>query len=118
MAAKDAVAYRAGLPVCVPGQLFLGAAARHTALRSVYRICGFSIVAGVVLWVALRILLHHANNRELRTASVVMVCITFCQVFAGIAAYMTRIAYAGAAQPILLAPAAVEFCEAGLVAVV
>jgi cytochrome c oxidase assembly protein subunit 15 len=135
-------------PVCVLGQLFLGAAARHKAIGSIYHICGSPIVTGVVLWVALRILLHYASNRELRTASVVMVCITFCQVFLGIAAYMTRIAYADAVQPMPLmvtftvlhvavgaltlaasvtlailvrhnvAPAALEFREAGHVAVV
>jgi heme A synthase len=86
----------------VLGQLFLGAAARHKAIGSIYHICGSPLVTGVVLWVALRILLHYANNNELRTASVVLVGITFCQVFLGIAAYMTRIAYADAVQPMPL----------------
>jgi heme A synthase len=50
----------------------------------------------------LRIVLHYAGNRELRTAAVVLLGITFCQVFLGIAAYMTRIAYADAVQPMPL----------------
>lgn len=89
-------------PLCVLGQLALGAAARHKAIGSIYHICGAPIVTGVVLWVALRILLHYADNRELRTVSVTLAGITFCQVFLGIAAYMTRIAYADAVQPMPL----------------
>lgn len=89
-------------PLCVLGQLFLGAAARHKAIGSIYHICGSPIVTGVVLWISLRILLHYANNRELRLGAVTLAGITFCQVFLGIAAYMTRIAYADAVQPMPL----------------
>jgi cytochrome c oxidase assembly protein subunit 15 len=89
-------------PICVLGQLALGAAARHKAIGSIYHICGAPIVTGVVLWVSLRILLHYANNRELRTVAIALAGITFCQVFLGIAAYMTRIAYADAVQPMPL----------------
>jgi heme a synthase len=89
-------------PLCVLGQLFLGAAARHKAIGSIYHICGSPIVTGVVLWVSLRILLHYVDNRELRTVAIALLSITFCQVFLGIAAYMTRIAYADAVQPMPL----------------
>jgi len=90
------------VPVCVLAQLFLGAAARHKAIGSIYHICGSPIVTGVVLWVALRILLHYAENRELRAIAITLITVTFCQVFLGIAAYMTRIAYADAVQPMPL----------------
>jgi cytochrome c oxidase assembly protein subunit 15 len=90
------------VPFFVLGQLALGAAARHKAIGSIYHICGSPIVTGVVLWVSLRILLHYAQNRELRTGAVALLAITFCQVFLGIAAYMTRIAYADAVQPMPL----------------
>jgi uncharacterized membrane protein YidH (DUF202 family) len=50
----------------------------------------------------LRILLHYAENRELRTIAITLITVTFCQVFLGIAAYMTRIAYADAVQPMPL----------------
>jgi len=89
-------------PLCVLGQLFLGAAVRHKALGSIYHIAGAPIVAGVILWVSLRILLHYAHNRELRVVSLALIGITFTQVFLGIAAYMTRIAYADAVQPMPL----------------
>jgi cytochrome c oxidase assembly protein subunit 15 len=86
-------------PFCVLGQLALGAAARHKAIGTIYHICGSPIVTGVVLWVSLRILLHYARNRELRVGALTLIAITFSQVFLGIAAYMSRIAYADAVQP-------------------
>ena len=90
------------VPVAVLCQLALGAAARHKAIGSIFHICGSPIVTGVVLWISLRILLHYAGNRELRRGAITLISITFCQVFLGIAAYMTRIAYADAVQPMPL----------------
>jgi cytochrome c oxidase assembly protein subunit 15 len=86
-------------PLCVLGQLALGAAARHKAIGSIYHICGSPIITGVILWMAIRILLHYAANRELRVAATALVGITFTQVFLGLAAYMSRLAYADAVQP-------------------
>jgi heme a synthase len=86
-------------PCFVLGQLALGAAARHKAIGSIYHIAGSPVVTGVILWISLRILLHYAENRELRVASISLLAITFCQVFLGIAAFMGRIAYADAVQP-------------------
>jgi heme o synthase len=86
-------------PIAVLVQLALGAAARHKAIGSIYHICASPIVTGVILWIALRILLHYADNRELRRGAVTLLAITFCQVFLGIAAFMSRIAYADAVQP-------------------
>jgi heme a synthase len=89
-------------PVCVLAQLALGAAARHKAIGAIYHIAGSPIVTAVILWISLRILLHYAENRELRVASLTLLGITFCQVFLGIAAFMSRIAYADAVQPMPL----------------
>ena len=86
-------------PLCVLGQLALGAAARHKAIGSIYHICGSPIVTAVVLWISLRILLHYAGNRELRLGAITLVGVTFLQVFLGIAAFMSRVAYADAVQP-------------------
>jgi len=88
--------------ICVVIQLFLGAAVRHKALGAIYHICGAPFVTGMVLWVSMRILLHYARNRELRTSAVVLLTITLLQVFLGVAAYMTRIAYIDAIQPMPL----------------
>jgi cytochrome c oxidase assembly protein subunit 15 len=89
-------------PVCVLAQLALGAAARHKAIGTIYHISAAPIVTGVILWVSLRILLHYAENRELRVASISLLAITFAQVFLGIAAFMSRVAYADAVQPMPL----------------
>ena len=89
-------------PICVLGQLALGAAARHKAIGSIYHICGAPLVTLVVLWVSLRILLHYSQNRELRTGALVLIGVTMTQIFLGIAAYMSRIAYADAVQPMPL----------------
>ena len=89
-------------PIMVLSQLALGAAARHKAIGTIYHISWAPVVTGVILWVSLRILLHYARNRELSLAAVTLLAITFCQVFLGIAAYMTRIAYADAVQPMPL----------------
>ncbi|MDE3198325.1 MAG: COX15/CtaA family protein [Acidobacteriota bacterium] len=89
-------------PVCVLGQLALGAAARHKAIGTIYHIGGSPIVSGVILFVCVRILMHYPGNRELRNAALALGGITFAQVFLGIAAYMSRIAYADAVQPMPL----------------
>lgn len=89
-------------PICVLCQLALGAAARHKAIGSIYHISASPVVTGVILWVSLRILLHYAQNRELRVVSTTLLGITFCQVFLGIGAFMSRIAYADAVQPMPL----------------
>lgn len=88
--------------LCVLGQLALGAAARHKAIGSIYHICGAPLVTLMIIWVALRILLHYAHNRELRSGALTLITITLTQIFLGIAAYMTRIAYADAVQPMPL----------------
>lgn len=86
-------------PLCVLGQLALGAAARHKALGTIWHIAGSSIVTGVVLFLAVRILLNYADHPSLRKAALVMLGVTFVQVFLGIAAYMSRIATVDAPQP-------------------
>ncbi len=87
------------VPVCILGQLALGAAARHKALGTIWHICGSSIVTGVVLWFAVRVLLHYADHPALRKSALALLAITFAQVFLGIAAYMSRIATVDAPQP-------------------
>jgi cytochrome c oxidase assembly protein subunit 15 len=86
-------------PLCVLGQLALGAAARHKALGTIWHICGSSIVTGVVLFFSVRILLHYSDHPALRKSALMLLGVTFVQVFLGIAAYMSRIATVDAPQP-------------------
>jgi heme A synthase len=53
----------------------------------------------MVLWLAVRVLMHHANHDALRRSALALLSITFLQVFLGIAAYMSRLATADAPQP-------------------
>ena len=71
-------------------------------LATIYHISGAPLVATVVFWVSMRILLHYARNRELVFGAVTLMSITLVQIFLGIAAFMTRIAYADAVQPMPL----------------
>ena len=87
------------LPVFVLFQLALGALARHKAIGSIYHIANSSLVTGAILYVTLRILLHYTNHNALRKVAILMLSVTFVQVFLGIAAYMSRLATADAVQP-------------------
>ncbi|HKW99797.1 MAG TPA: COX15/CtaA family protein [Bryobacteraceae bacterium] len=86
-------------PAAVLMQLALGAAARHQALGILPHVCGAVVATGMVLWVALRVLMRHAEHSLLRRSAIALVVITFAQVFLGIAAYMSRLATADAPQP-------------------
>ncbi|HCC57836.1 MAG TPA: hypothetical protein DEQ47_11360 [Solibacterales bacterium] len=88
------------LPVFVLFQVALGATARHKAIGSIYHIANSALVTSAVLYVTLRILLHFAKHDALRRSAIVMLVVTFAQVFLGIAAYMSRLATADAVQPI------------------
>jgi heme A synthase len=87
------------VPLCVLGQLALGAAAGHKAIGTIWHICGSSIATGVVFWFAVRILLHYPDQPALRKSALALLGITFVQVFLGIAAHMSRIATIDAPQP-------------------
>ena len=84
---------------CVLAQLALGASARHRALGALPHILGAFVVTGMILWVTLRILMRHSEHIALRRSALALLCITFLQVFLGIAAYMSRLATADAVQP-------------------
>lgn len=84
---------------CVLAQLALGAAARHRALGALPHILGAFVVTGMILWVTLRVLMRHAEHMVLRRSALALLCMTFLQVFLGIAAYMSRLATADAVQP-------------------
>ncbi len=90
-------------PICVLAQLALGRLRATRQSGSIYHILPRPrSLPARILWISLRILLHYAENRELRVASTGLLAITFCQVFLGLAAFMSRIAYADAVQPMPL----------------
>lgn len=84
---------------CVFVQLGLGASVRHQAIGILPHVFGALVATGMVLWVAVRVLMRHAGHEALRRPALVLLSITFLQVFLGIAAYMSRLATADAPQP-------------------
>ena len=88
--------------LCVFVQLALGASARHQAIGILPHIAGALVATGMVLWVTVRVLMHHASHVALSQSALALLSVTFLQVFLGIAAYMSRLATADAPQPMPL----------------
>jgi len=87
------------LPALVLSQVFLGAAYRHKGLDIVWHVAGAVVVTAAVLFVAVFALLSYPHHRTLRAFAIVLLCVTFAQVFLGVAAYMSRVVTAEAPQP-------------------
>ncbi|MEP7367659.1 MAG: COX15/CtaA family protein [Acidobacteriota bacterium] len=87
------------LPVLVFAQVFLGAAYRHKAIDILWHVTGAVIVTAAVMFVAIFALLCYQNHRTLRDFALILLGITFIQVFLGIAAYMSRVVTDDAPQP-------------------
>lgn len=86
-------------PVCVLGQVALGAAARHHALGVIPHIVGAMVVMAVAMWTGLWVLMSHPAHVALRRSALTLLSLSASQVFLGLAAYMSRIATADAPQP-------------------
>jgi cytochrome c oxidase assembly protein subunit 15 len=85
--------------VAILGQLALGAAYRHQALGIIPHVAGALVVSGLVLLTGIFALLQFGSHRALRQSAVALLFVTMLQVFLGVAAYMSRVATADAAQP-------------------
>jgi cytochrome c oxidase assembly protein subunit 15 len=98
--------------ICTVGlfaQTILGAGVRYGVVAAVAHIAGAVGATILVMWAALSILMRQMDNPKLRRPAMLLLGITFSQVFLGIAAMMTRIVYADAPQPM---PAMVLFTVA------
>ena len=87
------------LPVTVLAQVALGATVRHHVLGVIPHILGAAAVTVMAMWVGLRVLMRHAGHPELRRAALALLSLVSCQLFLGMAAYMSRLATADAPQP-------------------
>jgi cytochrome c oxidase assembly protein subunit 15 len=85
--------------VALFAQTILGAGVRYGVVAGVVHITGAVLATAVVMWAALSILMRQMDNPRLRRAAMLLLSITFSQVFLGIAAMTARIVYAGAPQP-------------------
>jgi cytochrome c oxidase assembly protein subunit 15 len=80
-------------------QTILGAGVRYGVVVPVAHIVGAVLATILVMWAGLSILMQHMDNPRLRRPAVLLLSITFSQVFLGIGALMARVAYADAPQP-------------------
>jgi len=85
--------------VALFAQTILGAGVRYGVVAAVVHIVGAIGATILVMWAALSILMQQMDNPKLRRAAMLLLSITFSQVFLGIAAMTARIVYAGAPQP-------------------
>ncbi|MBS1855120.1 MAG: hypothetical protein JST11_07130 [Acidobacteria bacterium] len=85
--------------VALFAQTILGAAVRHGVVGPAPHIAGAVAATGLVMWAAFPVLIHHMDNTALRRRAMLLLSITFSQVFLGIAAWMSRVANLDAPQP-------------------
>jgi cytochrome c oxidase assembly protein subunit 15 len=85
--------------VALFAQTILGAAVRYGVVLPVAHIAGAGVATTLVMWAGLSILMQHMENATLRRPAMLLLSITFSQVFLGIGSYMARVAYASAPQP-------------------
>ena len=80
-------------------QTILGAGVRYGVIDPAAHIAGAVLATVLVMWAGLSILMQHMDNPMLRRPAMLLLSLTFSQVFLGIGAYMARVAYADAPQP-------------------
>jgi heme A synthase len=80
-------------------QTILGAGVRYGVIDPAAHIAGAVFATILVMWAGLSILMRHMENAMLRRPALLLLSLTFSQVFLGIGAYMARVAYADAPQP-------------------
>ncbi len=85
--------------VALFAQTILGAGVRYGLIAAGVHIVGALAATVLVMWAALSILMRHMDDPKLRRPAMLLLSITFSQVFLGIGALMARIAYTGAPQP-------------------
>jgi heme A synthase len=85
--------------VALFAQTILGAAVRHQLVGVMPHIGGAVVATVIVMWAGLGILMQHMDNPRLRRPAMVLLSLTFSQVFLGMGAYLSRVATADAPQP-------------------
>lgn len=81
-------------------QTILGAAVRHNIAGPIPHIAGAAVATILVMWAGLSTLSIHMDEPALRRPAMLLLSLTFSQVFLGIGAYAARAAAADAPQPL------------------
>ena len=91
------------IPMVAAAALFaqttLGAAVRHGVVGPMPHVVGAVAATGLVMWASFPVLISHMDNPTLRRPAMLLLSITFSQVFLGIGAWMSRLANLNAPQP-------------------
>ena len=85
--------------VALFAQTILGAGVRYQVVAPAAHIGGAILGTGLAMWAAMGLLMHNMENPEVRRPAVLLLSVTFSQVFLGIGAMMARVAYLDAPQP-------------------
>jgi cytochrome c oxidase assembly protein subunit 15 len=80
-------------------QTILGAAVRHGVIGPIPHVAGAILATGLVMWASFPVLIAHMDNPVLRRPAMLLLSITFSQVFLGIGAWMSRLTNLDAVQP-------------------
>ena len=80
-------------------QTILGAGVRYGVIDPAAHIAGAVLATILVMWAGLSLLMRHMENPMLRRPALLLLSLTFSQVFLSIDAYMAGVAYADAPQP-------------------
>ncbi len=80
-------------------QTILGAAVRHGVVGPIPHVAGAIAATGLVMWASFPVLITHMDNPTLRRPAMLLLSITFSQIFLGIGAWMSRLANLNAPQP-------------------
>jgi heme a synthase len=80
-------------------QTILGAGVRYGVVAPIAHVVGAVLATILVMWAGLSILMQNMDNPKRRRPAMVLLSITFSQVFLGIGSLMARVAYADAPQP-------------------
>jgi heme a synthase len=82
-------------------QLFFGAGFRHSGISILPHLLNAVITSGILLWTAVRVLIAHGKDRELRAPAVWVLGLLLIQLGLGFAAYLTRVIWGkDAVQPL------------------
>ena len=82
-------------------QLVLGAAFRHNGMKLAPHLFGAVLVTSILVWTVMRTLSDYSQHKELRRPAMLLLCLLIVQLSLGFVAWMMRMNYASAAQPML-----------------
>jgi heme a synthase len=85
--------------VALFAQTLLGAGVRYQVVAPAAHIGGAFLATGLAMWAGLGLLMQNMDHAAIRRPAILLLSVTFSQVFLGIGAMMARVVYLDAPQP-------------------